>query len=233
MAARKRASRSSASASKQLVLPTIQTEKRCSRCGEVKPITDFGYRRSKQGIKRFASWCKACECAAAREWQKHNPEKVAAKNRRWVQNNPERKSEAGRRWAAKHKDSESERSYLRYANQSHREKRVHHLAKTFGMTLEDEAAMRAAQGGVCAICGRPPTGKQMVLDIDHDHKTGIIRGLLCGSCNRALGLLKDDVSVLEKAIAYLKAPRAGAPVARKWALQVDPPSNLADPSYAG
>ena len=55
------------------------------------------------------------------------------------------------------------------------------------------------QNGVCAVCG--VGGK---LHVDHDHETGLVRGLLCGSCNRALGLLKDNVDSLKMAIDYLE-----------------------------
>jgi hypothetical protein len=46
-------------------------------------------------------------------------------------------------------------------------------------------ALFEAQGGVCALCGRPPS-EQRALDLDHDHKTMEVRGLLCWSCNKAL-----------------------------------------------
>jgi hypothetical protein len=223
MAAKKRTARRSASASKQLVLPTIPTEKRCSWCGEIKPIAEFGYRKSKKGIKRLSSWCKPCERAKSREWQKNNPEKVAAKNRQWAADNPERRKEIVRRSTARNKDSKAERNHEWYENQSEAEKRNRHLIKMFGITVEQEQFMLAAQGGVCAICGGPPTSKHKVFHVDHDHETGIIRGLLCGSCNRALGLFRDSVTILENAAAYLKASRAAA-----MGLKKSPPSDGAD-----
>ena len=69
--------------------------------------------------------------------------------------------------------------------------------------------MLAAQGGVCAICSQPETapdkasGKIKDLAIDHCHKTGKIRALLCSSCNTALGLFNDDQVLLAKAMAYV------------------------------
>lgn len=65
------------------------------------------------------------------------------------------------------------------------------------------------QGGVCAICGQhekspdKASGKPKDLAIDHDHKTGKVRDLLCSSCNRGLGLFKDDPTLLDKAQKYL------------------------------
>lgn len=66
------------------------------------------------------------------------------------------------------------------------------------------------QQNCCKICKRPETtvdgryGKVRTLSVDHCHKTGRVRGLLCEGCNRALGLMKDDVELLGKAIDYLK-----------------------------
>ena len=55
---------------------------------------------------------------------------------------------------------------------------------------------------VCQICGN--IDYRRMLNIDHCHKTGKVRGLLCDSCNKALGLFKDNVESLNKAIEYLK-----------------------------
>lgn len=65
-----------------------------------------------------------------------------------------------------------------------------------------------AQGGVCAICGEPETTSNQYslrkLCIDHDHKTGKVRGLLCSRCNAVLGRLKDDGKLILKMFYYLK-----------------------------
>ena len=69
--------------------------------------------------------------------------------------------------------------------------------------------MLREQNGVCAICHNPEThrdglsGKPKDLAIDHDHKTGAVRALLCSSCNTALGLFNDDPELLDKAKSYL------------------------------
>lgn len=85
----------------------------------------------------------------------------------------------------------------------HRQK----LAK-YGLTPESYAELLDAQGGVCAICERPPPGERM-LAVDHDHDTGEVRGLLCSNCNTALGLLGDNAaSLLVVMVNYLA--RAGS-----------------------
>jgi hypothetical protein len=67
-------------------------------------------------------------------------------------------------------------------------------------------AMVAQQGGLCAVCSQPPTMKG-TLFVDHDHATGVIRGLLCGKCNTGIGMLGDSLDAIKRAARYLK--RAG------------------------
>ena len=77
--------------------------------------------------------------------------------------------------------------------------------KRKGMSLGEYNAMLAGQGGRCAICGSSKTGTSMDWHIDYDHRTSRVRGLLCHFCNVALGLVRDDVSILRKMIAYLES----------------------------
>jgi hypothetical protein len=80
-----------------------------------------------------------------------------------------------------------------------------HMMKNYGLDFKDYQKMLEAQGHKCAICGSPPPNNRKTrLAIDHCHKTGKVRGLLCDRCNRSIGLLKDNVSILQKAIEYLK-----------------------------
>lgn len=75
----------------------------------------------------------------------------------------------------------------------------------YGVTSEKYQEMLDSQNGVCAICKTKPNfdkwKKRFV--IDHCHVTGRVRGLLCDPCNRGIGMLKDDPSILENAIKYL------------------------------
>jgi hypothetical protein len=78
------------------------------------------------------------------------------------------------------------------------------LWHAFRLTLEDYNRAFAEQEGRCAICGAHQSEIKVSLHVDHDHETGKIRGLLCGSCNRMLGIAKDSIGRLEAAIAYLR-----------------------------
>lgn len=73
----------------------------------------------------------------------------------------------------------------------------------YGLTETDYQALLIAQGMCCGIClGKEPGGRGD-WHLDHDHFTGKIRGLLCHNCNLALGLFKDSISNLTRAIGYL------------------------------
>jgi hypothetical protein len=60
------------------------------------------------------------------------------------------------------------------------------------------------QDGCCAICGRPESALEEPLEIDHDEKTGVVRGLLCGRCNRAIGLFDHMPELVDWAAKYLR-----------------------------
>lgn len=126
------------------------------------------------------SKCKACNSAYMRAYRA-KPEN-AAKDRA--------------RSAARHERLPDERKNTK-------------LRLSFGITLEEYRRMEVAQGGLCAICGQPEpsfdkrTGRRRDLAVDHDHKTGKVRGLLCGHCNRAIGLAGESPVVLAKMILYL------------------------------
>ncbi len=75
-------------------------------------------------------------------------------------------------------------------------------SKAYGISKAEWDALYEAQNSVCAICSKPP-GKRS-LSVDHCHATGKIRGLLCNSCNGALGHLGDSIELMTKAIEYLK-----------------------------
>lgn len=89
----------------------------------------------------------------------------------------------------------------------HAKQRRKELRIRYGITPEDYDRMLAEQGGGCAICGVTEPGEtRRYFAVDHEHSdTGPVRGLLCGPCNRAIGLLGDDPDRIEAAAAYLRA----------------------------
>lgn len=86
--------------------------------------------------------------------------------------------------------------------------RKHNLKRLYSITIEDYDKMYFRQNGVCMTCGRPETAENQYgirrLAVDHDHKTGKVRGLLCTCCNRLIGLARDDINTLKRIIEYLE-----------------------------
>ena len=86
------------------------------------------------------------------------------------------------------------------------------IRQKYGLSEEDYFRILKEQGGHCAICprtdGRRKQRKQTPTKfhfaVDHDHDTGVTRGLLCDTCNRALGMFLDDPALLRSAISYLE-----------------------------
>jgi len=72
----------------------------------------------------------------------------------------------------------------------------------YGITLQTYAILLKQQQGLCAICQRSCSSGYK-LGVDHDHKTGEVRGLLCTKCNAVLGMVNDSQDILIEAIKYL------------------------------
>ncbi len=163
--------------------------KRCKHCRATKPFPDFyadsatrdGYRPE----------CKTCTAARRKAWYEQNREREIARVKAWQQANPERVNAVQRRRRT--------RPEVKAKN------REGHLRRKYGITQADYETLLAKQGGGCAICGRKPSGK-ISLHVDHSHRDGSVRGLLCFRCNNALGDLGDDPTTLNRAIAYLTPP---------------------------
>lgn len=85
------------------------------------------------------------------------------------------------------------------------------LKHYYGITIEQYKAMKANQGDVCKICKQVClSGRD--LSVDHDHKTGQVRALLCHKCNYLLGSANDNVHILQNAIEYLREHNASSSV---------------------
>lgn len=87
-------------------------------------------------------------------------------------------------------------------------KRNVHLVGLYGITTEQYEQLLQIQGGRCAVCGKPPIRKR--LSVDHDHTTGLIRGLLCNYCNLRIVGKATDAKLYYAAANYLENPPARA-----------------------
>jgi hypothetical protein len=94
------------------------------------------------------------------------------------------------------------KTYLKHRETFLQRARVHNLKKKYGLSYEEFQSMYETRKGLCDIC-KGPSEEGRLLSVDHCHETGKVRGLLCGPCNRGLGLFKDDPNLLHKALEYV------------------------------
>ena len=125
-----------------------------------------------------------------------------------------------------HKTNEGRQAYQRtYRSLTPTLQKARALRDSFDLSLDEYRKMLEAQDGKCAICNQPEThkrnGKLKALAVDHDHKSGAIRGLLCSDCNTGIGKLKDDPAILQSAIQYLTSRHPNHPTGLADAAQTD------------
>ena len=162
----------------------------CKRCGKEKDEKIFTIDKRSQ----IRSWiCNDCKNLAKRIRRNTHPEEAAADNLRRLklqQSNTEIRKQ-------QRKDRRDGNPELYRARE-----RNTRLKTVYGITLEEYDAMSKSQDGLCAGCnGLPSPGKR--LHVDHDHKTGKIRELLCHRCNWAISRVEDVPGWAEWAVDYL------------------------------
>jgi len=109
---------------------------------------------------------------------------------------------AVRKWYQKNREKMRQYSKEYWADPNNKLKnRESKLRQQYGITMEAYKVLNEVQKGLCAICGKPDYKS---LAVDHDHKTGKVRGLLCHKCNTAIGMFDDDTNILLKAVDYLE-----------------------------
>lgn len=98
----------------------------------------------------------------------------------------------------------------------YRQRRDYFLRAKYGISLNEFSAMWAAQGESCALCLKPvPIARNR--HVDHCHETGVVRGILCFTCNKGMGMLGDSPSSIRRALAYVIGELSVAGVDRKAA----------------
>ena len=151
----------------------ISKEKRCSKCSKVYPATLEYFNKDKKGRNGLRSRCKICTRLLAKQRVKNGYKTPGREKTLHEYNNSAKGKAAQQRYRQTKKGKAlSRRAKLKYC---------------YGMINEDYNKLFQQQRGYCAMCGKHQLELKRRLDIDHDHKTGGIRGLLCGGCNMRLG----------------------------------------------
>ncbi|PRY47559.1 recombination endonuclease VII [Geodermatophilus tzadiensis] len=179
--------------------------KTCPQCGEAKPVTDFGRNRALRDGLSF--YCLSCNRERNRRWYRDSRRRQGreVRDHSWV---PE-----GFRWcpschqAVAHEDfARSARTSSGFGSQCKPCKYAadmdRYYARRYGLDRAGIDELRARQSDLCAICGDPRPAH-----IDHDHERDFVRALLCERCNLALGLFRDDPSLMRAAADYVELHR--------------------------
>jgi Recombination endonuclease VII len=199
------------------------TEKLCPKCETVKDASAFY--SSKSRPDGLSSYCKTCQIMDTKARYSPHPRWQAPEGQKWCpgcedtkplesfhankgnydgkanyckqcaiarvissrRKDPTSHRKASKSWAIKNKDHAAD----------------NHAKFMYGVEHGTYAAMFEQQGGVCAICGKPPKADRR-LAIDHCHNTKQVRALLCSPCNTGIGQLQHDPELLLKAITYLR-----------------------------
>lgn len=141
---------------------------------------------------------KAAKSEYDRQYRIKNKERIQIQDKIYYENNKEVYAERTK------KDRKDNPEKFKIRGQKHRQDRMpyykdYYLRKNYGITLKEYELLYDDQKGECFICH----DYQEVLHVDHCHSTNVIRGLLCNSCNLALGLFKDNKENFIRAISYL------------------------------
>lgn len=175
--------------------------KTCTKCGETKPLSEFGRRaKSEDGLNY---WCRDCCSKQHKEYYEQNAEAQRARTRKYDAEHREERIAYAKKYNAEHAEERSAYS-IQYRAEHKEATAAGHLRRTYGITLDDYDAMLETQGGGCAICGKMPEEHGARLHVDHDHETDEVRGLLCRNCNAGLGWFLDSPGLCKTAMLYLQ-----------------------------
>ena len=161
--------------------------KTCKKCGIRKSLSEF--HRASAMRDGHRNECKSCWTVICRARYEKNRDEQISKVQEWRRRNPEKYDALRRRNRTENRDR------IAASNRSG------HLQRKYGLTTDDFDFLVIAQGGACRIC-RTVAGND--LHVDHHHDTGLVRGLLCGKCNKAIGLLGEDPRLFDAATSYLR-----------------------------
>lgn len=176
--------------------------KKCSRCYQFLPLSQY-YKRPND---KYEPHCKTCNQKRYKEWANRNRE--MNKNRNIYDNSlkfcnrcKNKKPRIKKEWSEDLEKKDGLRTLCRKCSSESR--RYAHKRRRYNLTKEEILQMLEDQIYTCKICGEKLKNDKKT-NIDHDHKTGKIRGLLCGLCNYGLGHFKDNPMILFNAIKYLQ-----------------------------
>lgn len=173
----------------------------CSKCKKRKSIAYFfKAKTTKDGLY---SSCKKCKLSSRRKWANKNKKYLS---KYYLTYYIENRLKISKRKSKKYYKEHLDRRKLRKKRQQIKKQLGKSIRKKYGMEIEEYYKRFNNQKELCKICSKKEKSRdKRLLSVDHDHKTGENRGLLCHNCNVGLGLFNDNIKTLQKAIKYLKS----------------------------
>lgn len=185
-----------------MTVGVLATAKICSKCKIEPAAKSHNYCRPCKrayDVWRYRNVPKEKE--ARRSYVKRNPERA----RQWRNNTYKRHREKFLAKAREYRKLNAEKIKARRAVdylKRRREYKFKSVLRLYGITRQQYDQLLLAQNGLCAVCvDRPAT------QVDHCHQTDKFRGLLCNNCNLGIGLFKENLEALTRAVEYLRAHR--------------------------
>jgi len=177
----------------------------CLRCGK-EFIPNRGYQLYCGSRRKRTGCAYIYELERHKEYYHKNKRRILKVVKKYYVNNRFEANSRVKIYYQKNKIKIKKRGKQYYVEKRQRileEKKKYHLLKKYNLTISQFNKLSVQQNGVCAICERENIkGKRLY--VDHCHKTGKIRGLLCSECNKGLGSFKDSIKLFKKAIKYLR-----------------------------
>lgn len=163
--------------------------KECYCCREIKNVSEF--HRRKNSISGYRNECKICR-KLGKKRDKNSLTKKCSKCNKEFPNTSD--------YFFEYKNKKQTR-FRSICKSCHVDQNMSsHFKNRYGKTKDEIDLLKKQQYNKCAICG-----KECELFVDHEHKSNKFRGLLCTQCNTGIGMLKDDVTILDNAIKYINA----------------------------
>lgn len=155
----------------------MQKTKRCPKCKNIKSISEFGKEETRKD--GFRCWCCSCDNKRNRKHYQEHKEEYRKRQKTWECNNPKNIAKRCRK---------------------------HRIKKVFGLSVKEyddlKCKLLLEQNGRCKVCGRHESELTQKLQLDHNHETKQIRGLLCIRCNTRLAYF-EDIEFVTNAKVYL------------------------------
>ncbi len=181
-------------------------KKKCGRCQIFQYLTEFHKNKAKKD--GLSTECKKC----SKQLHIINKEKNNLISLNYYYKNKEilrlKRINYGKVYRENNKEKIAKRDKRYFSKNKVKVNKIrfkHHLKRKYGLTIEDHTNLKINQDYRCLICKRHQDELNKSLCVDHCHKSGKIRGLLCDRCNKMIGYAKDSIIILEEAINYLKS----------------------------